>query len=51
MAETNIKIIVLRMLEHFEFEYVPGAEGFSEEINLLPFYTLQSVTLRLRLRS
>ena len=50
MAETNIKIIVLRMLEHFDFEYLRDVQGFSDQINILPFYTLQNVTLRLRLR-
>ncbi len=50
MAETNIKIIVTKFLEHFDFEYLDGEKNFSDSANLIPFYTLQRVDLRLRLR-
>ena len=50
MAETNIKIIILKFLEHFEFEYLKGEDNFSDVADLIPFYTLQKVNLRLRLR-
>lgn len=50
LAEANLRIIILKMVENFEMDFEPSDKFFSTEEELLPFYNLSKVTLRLKPR-
>lgn len=50
MARMNMKIIFLKMIEHFKIEYLENNPKFSNVNEALPFHVLETVDLRLSLR-
>lgn len=50
LAEANLRVIILKMVENFEMDYVTSDPFFTNEEELLPFYNLAKVTVNLRSR-
>jgi cytochrome P450 family 3 subfamily A len=51
MGKMNIQVILLKFIENFEFEYLEGEKNFSHVNEAMPFHTLETVDLRLKLRT
>lgn len=50
MANMNIKVILLKFMENFEFEFRPNDPNFSNVNEAMPFHTLERIDLRIKLR-
>lgn len=51
LAEVVLKVIILKFTQHFEIELASNAQISPDNVELIPFYCLKRLDLKLKLRA